>query len=508
MTTADRSSPSLGADPSALVDALPDAVVLLDPDGTILAALPEDRVALGWPLSELRGRSALELFAKQANQDLHREVLEFAATHPGVHGPITVTVVAGDGRLREVEFTLANALDHPGVGALVAVGRDITDRAIEAEHFRQRDAWASALLRGTSELVVVTDRAGIVAYASPSIERILGRSATEVTGRSVGALVHPEDLLVGPDGAQSVDHLLGTGPGRRRMLRLATAEDDRPWRPMEVERTASEELGEHLVVLVARDVDDGAADLLSEQTVLLERIARGAPIAEALEAVGDLVARRIDATQVVITFTDASGARVAPTGVDAELLAALEGVGALEASGAEGLDGEGLEGNERWDEAAFAASRGRVLGAWARTLPGVAGGRLVLLRGRRERLGAEELDLVALGADLASIAIERDQLQHRLTHGALHDELTGLPNRRFLTERMATVLAAEGTRVGLLYVDLDRFKLINDSLGHDAGDDLLREVTRRFRHALRPSDLVARVGGDEFVALCPDLPDV
>ena len=190
---------------------------------------------------------------------------------------------------------------------------------------------------------------------------------------------------------------------------------------------------------------------------------------------------------------------------DEELVAALEGAGALDPGGV-----DALMGDERWNEAAFRATRGEVVQVWARDLPGSgpSAGRLLVLRPGSDRLDAGELDIVALGADLASIAVERHQLQHRLTHGALHDDLTGLPNRRALTERMGQVLAADGARIGLLYVDLDRFKLINDSLGHEAGDELLREVTRRFRRALRPADLVARVGGDEFVALCPDLPDV
>src|SRR5690606_5760260 len=99
---------------------------------------------------------------------------------------------------------------------------------------------------------------------------------------------------------------------------------------------------------------------------------------------------------------------------------------------------------------------------------------------------------------------ERHHLQRRLAHGALHDELTGLPNRRYLLGRLEEVFRSE-PGAGPLFVDLDRFKLINDSLGHDAGDQLLQEVADRFRRALRPADLVARVGGDEFVVLCPDL---
>lgn len=94
---------------------------------------------------------------------------------------------------------------------------------------------------------------------------------------------------------------------------------------------------------------------------------------------------------------------------------------------------------------------------------------------------------------------------------ALLDSLTGLPNRRLLADRMARAVAAaeqsEG-RVGLVLLDIDRFKDINDSLGHDHGDELLEQVAERLRGALRDDDVVARLGGDEFAILLPDVGSV
>ncbi len=87
---------------------------------------------------------------------------------------------------------------------------------------------------------------------------------------------------------------------------------------------------------------------------------------------------------------------------------------------------------------------------------------------------------------------------------ALTDDLTGLPNRVDLLERLDGALDEAhraGRQVGVLFLDLDRFKVVNDSLGHRAGDDILREVAMRIRKTIRPEDLVARLGGDEFVVL-------
>lgn len=114
------------------------------------------------------------------------------------------------------------------------------------------------------------------------------------------------------------------------------------------------------------------------------------------------------------------------------------------------------------------------------------------------------LATVCSGIDLT----ERRRAEEQVAHLAYHDPLTDLPNRALLEEHLELALARsrrQGTAVGLLYLDLDGFKLVNDSLGHAAGDELLRDVTARLSERRRDSDLLARQGGDEFLLLLNDL---
>jgi diguanylate cyclase (GGDEF)-like protein len=120
-------------------------------------------------------------------------------------------------------------------------------------------------------------------------------------------------------------------------------------------------------------------------------------------------------------------------------------------------------------------------------------------------LGAVLLALLPLVA-IATRRLRHQQADH--AYEVRHDDATGLPNRAAFYERATTLLAGRGDAPSaLILIDLDRFKEINDSLGHEAGDGVLKFVAARLRHALRDEDLIARLGGDEFAILVPSVPD-
>ena len=108
------------------------------------------------------------------------------------------------------------------------------------------------------------------------------------------------------------------------------------------------------------------------------------------------------------------------------------------------------------------------------------------------------------------LVITTVEAQKRMDHMAHHDALTGLPNRILFKERLIQTIAVakrHGTKLAVLFIDLDRFKTINDSLGHAVGDTVLQTVAQRFTSAMRGSDTVSRHGGDEFVVLLSEVAD-
>jgi len=171
-----------------------------------------------------------------------------------------------------------------------------------------------------------------------------------------------------------------------------------------------------------------------------------------------------------------------------------------------------IANDPRWKDGREDALKHGLQACWSTPIPGtdrpVLGTFAVYCRAPGTPT-SDDIALIARATDIARIAIERSEAEERIRQLAHYDELTGLPNRLMFNQAFEHALRrAERTArpLALLFVDVDRFKNINDTLGHDAGDSLLKEVGVRLRASLRASDLLARFGGDEFVVLLEELP--
>ncbi len=127
-----------------------------------------------------------------------------------------------------------------------------------------------------------------------------------------------------------------------------------------------------------------------------------------------------------------------------------------------------------------------------------------------ERVATRTIELEAANQEMEKAKKNAESVAKRMEYHAHHDGLTGLPNRILLNDRLSKALSharREQSRIALLFLDLDRFKIINDSLGHAVGDQLLRVISRRLKNCVRDEDTVARLGGDEFMVLLPSISD-
>ena len=333
----------------------------------------------------------------------------------------------------------------------------------------------AALLQALPDVVFVIDGGGALRFVSASAAPVLGWDPAEWIGRSVVDLVHEDDIAVV---ASSILTVQGKELGSPIEVRVRRA--DGGWRWLEViGRNRLQEPGVDGVVCVARDLtrrrmwEVAANDVACFQQV----VQHAASITLLLDAAG--VVRSVNGAFTRLLGHD-------PSVVVGQPLTSFV-----------------LEPSESGLRDALARSRSTGQRVTFEAQMRVDGGS----EGRPVRFELVNLlddpvvaGIVATGHDVSELQAARWALENQ----ARSDALTGLANRTVVVERLEELLA-DRERFAVLFVDLDRFKPVNDLLGHDAGDELLRAVGERLRGCVRSTDLVARVGGDEFVVVAPKI---
>ncbi|MBK9180388.1 MAG: EAL domain-containing protein [Acidimicrobiales bacterium] len=339
----------------------------------------------------------------------------------------------------------------------------------------------AALVDASPDILVALDRTGHLRYASPAFERLLGWSVRSVA--TFFEVIHPEDV-----GTLSIEFTdaLAEADGVAGGTDFRVAHADGGWRWLEVvaaNRVDDPEIDG--LVVSARDVTDRVN---AEQV----RQASDQRYRTLVERSPDLVLR-FDAERRLVFQNPAAEAILGPIGSsDPTRLGVTRVDQATVTHFGEELADVLATGTPRTFEVAMAVA-------------GVHRWYEVLLV-PEPASGSDGAHVLAIGRDTT----DRKRLELDLTHRALHDPLTGLANRSRLEAECQRLLdrRADGAgSVAVLFVDLDTFKSVNDTYGHAAGDALLVAVAARLRRAVRPADLLARFGGDEFVLLLDHVSD-
>jgi len=262
---------------------------------------------------------------------------------------------------------------------------------------------------------------------------------------------------------------------------------------------------------------------LESERRVLQALAAGAPLESALEQICRLVEEQYPSAVCSVLLLDADGQRLrygAAPGLPEAFRRAADAIPVGPRAGSCGTAAylnrqvivADIATDELWSEARALPLEHGLRACWSMPIPGteqaVLGTFAVYFRTPRSPTSSE-IALVARATDIARIAIERSAAERRIQQLAHYDELTGLPNRLLFNQELEDAMrrtAHSAQPLALLFVDVDRFKNVNDTLGHAMGDRLLKEVGARLRRCLRGADLLARFGGDEFVVLLPELP--
>jgi diguanylate cyclase (GGDEF)-like protein/PAS domain S-box-containing protein len=384
-------------------------------------------------------------------------------------------------------------------------------RSIEAERNRH-----AALLAQVGDALAVVDSTGAITSVVPGgITAVLGWECDELLGVNVFDLVHRRDHETAIEG-----FVHAIGPDDLPPMLLRIRHKDGTWRDLRVSaQNLLDDDAVRGVVITGHDMTQQvAADaLLNDENDILERVAMGASLNDTLDAICRMVDSHVRRGVSTIWLVDEEDDVLYPgSGPNAGPLPTLDpDLSKLGVTYARGLPADQIslsipETGIEWEPWREQAIQQGIACSWTRPIRDTNDntyGAVIIYRSDLREPREVEQRAIDLGARLAAVAVHRARDAERLAHAATHDSVTDLPNRRLYLERLEQAVSRQrrgAAAPSVLFVDLDRFKQVNDRAGHAAGDDVLRMLGSRLVHVVRPTDVVARFGGDEFAVLCDE----
>ncbi|UZX15187.1 EAL domain-containing protein [Thermus sp. PS18] len=367
----------------------------------------------------------------------------------------------------------------------------------------ERERWLETLLESSPFYLARLDKEGHLLYANPAFRRAFPHGFTLPVAEVLKAPGRPRSFFTEKDWAVEWTLLAVPGPGQEALEVLALGVDVTERKEAKAREARWNLFRNNLLRVYETLMAEGLSESIFG--LILEAALETVPAAQA--------------GSVTVLLEDGCYHFVAAQGYDLEALRQVclrpeEPLSLTDHKGAQVFTWKDLERfNARLDEprrkVMEEAGRVREIKAILSVPVYLAGERKAFLYldnfEREDAFTPLDLELAQAFASQLGLLLRRLELEGRIQHLAYHDPLTGLPNRLFFLEKLAQALKEEGPHLAIMYLDLDGLKLVNDLDGHAAGDEVLRVIAARLRAALRPRDLVARQGGDEFLVLLTGL---
>ncbi|MHB8731710.1 MAG: putative bifunctional diguanylate cyclase/phosphodiesterase [bacterium] len=437
--------------------------------------------------------------------DLHHEVTVLLGD--GFTNPSLAVLEAGDPPADVYSAAVVapdrSPVDLAAVRVAKAARARVTDVLSVARSIGRRAAADALVWKGVDRFreifedapiaIVVISASAVVVRGNRALRDMLGYGTDELTTLGLAQLIHPDDLAHALD---VIGRSRRTAPSECRLAaRYLTKTGQSSWGKLTVRWTPDADGTVRYGVATIEDISrqKHAEWLERDRNRILETIARGGRRSEVLAELTRLVERGRPEAACAILVHRGGGCDVIAPSLPYELVRALA---------------DGRRGSETYPDP---AERYGWRPARAAEIMSGEGGMLgtlsIYVCGPYVPDHVDE-ETIETARRLAAVVIERSELAEQLSHQARHDALTGLPNRALYDDRLQQALARaqmSGRLVALFLIDLDRFKRINDMLGHEAGDQLLVGVAGRLEACIRQQDTVARWGGDEFTVILGDL---
>jgi len=456
-----------------LVQNSSDAIILLDARGIVLFSNDGLSKTLDLLPKERLGRDVFQAIHPD-DVSYARRLFSELLCEPGSQLRAQLRLRRYDGSWRWCDIEATNLLEEPGVRAIVTNARDVTDQKNMEEALRENEQRYRKLVEDATDAIFTVDLLGQLTSTNSAGEMLSGYSRQEILCMNVRNLAPPEHLAAMQEAIQA--QLAG---GRPAPVELELVMRDGRRTAIEVSLRLQFKNGVPAGFQgIARDISERKRNERLEQhrREALEMVAQNQPLEDVLQRLVEMIERCYPETTACVSLVD----EYPSARYEAQRQDAL------------------IQGRQGHVAVPIRAYDGRVLGA------------LEIYRRQARPLKEAEQVFLDGQAKLASIALEHRQITNRLAYQAQHDSLTGLPNRALQEDRLQQAIALarqQAKMAAVIYLDLDRFKLINDSLGHAIGDMLLVQAAQRLQSVVREADTLARTGGDEFTAVLVGIED-